>query len=239
MDSWIVRRDGNDISVPDVSTIQRWAEAGYLKEGDLIFRPASQEWMRLDQVPEINECRRANGAEVSGNPSSSLDGDLLIRQGGREYRAPNLETLQVWVSEGRILPESTFFDPQSGRWSYIRTLPGMSIPPSAAPLRVVDVARNYRQLVVWLGIQILFSIWFALADSLAILVGPVLVATVFALAYYAHETAKALGSTSALIWAAAMLVPCVNLFTLLALSSRATEVCKANGIRVGLFGPEL
>ena len=225
MDHWIVKKDGKEIAVPEISTIRRWAAAGYLKDGDLIFGPTTKEWVRLDQLPEMS----------AGNQPT----DLLIRQGGHEYRAASLDVLREWVREGRILPESTVFDAQTERWMYVRTLPGIAVPSPAAPLRVVEVAKNYRHLVAWLGIQILFSIWYALADSLAILVGPMLLVTVFALAYYAYETARALGSTSALLWAAAMLIPCVNLLTLLMLSSRANEVCRANGIRVGLFGPEL
>ena len=174
------------------------------------------------------------------NETPKSSGDLLIRQGGQEYRAADPETLRTWVREGRILLDSTFFDESSNRWLYVRNLPGIAGgAPSNMPLQVVDVARNYRNLVVWVGIQILFSIWFALADSLAFLAGPILLATVVALAYYAHETAKALGSPSALLWAAAMLMPCINLFTLSALSSRAGEVCRTNGIRVGFLGPEV
>jgi hypothetical protein len=199
----------------------------------------SQQWMRPDQLPEMSEWRQKAPDDVAQNQPPRSHNDLVVRQGDREYRAANLATLQTWVREGRIRSESTVFDETAGRWLFVRALPGIVLPSAQSPLKVVEVARNYRHLVVWVGIQILFSIWFALADSLAILVAPILLASVLALAYYAHETAKALGSSSALLWAAAMLVPCINLFTLLALSSRASDVCRNNGIRVGFFGPEV
>jgi hypothetical protein len=34
-----------------------------------------------------------------------------------------------------------------------------------------------------------------------------------------------------------MLIPCANIISLLAISSKATNACKANGIPVGLLGP--
>ncbi|HEV7766046.1 MAG TPA: hypothetical protein VGQ76_13660 [Thermoanaerobaculia bacterium] len=238
MDSWILKRNGNNVSVPDAATLRRWALAGYLKDGDLIFRPMSQQWVRPEDLPELEEWRRA-AAEPDARVEKRLHTHLTIRQGDHEYRAETLEILQAWVNDGRILLGSTVFDEKSERWIDVRAFPGIAVPTSHAPLRVVEVARNYRHLVVWVGIQLLFSVWFALANSPAILAWPVLLASVLVLAYYAHETAKALGSSSALLWAAAMLMPCINIFTLLALSSRASAVCKANGIRVGFFGPEL
>jgi hypothetical protein len=233
---WIVRRNKKDISV-ELATIRRWAAVGYLKPDDLLLRPDSHEWMRPDQVPEL---RQSNADSVASTEAAKPSGALVIRQGGQEYRAADQETLRTWVREGRILRDSTYFDESSNRWLYVRTLADFaSGTPSNIPLKIVDVARNYRNLVVWVGIQVLFSVWFALADSLALLVAPILFVSIVALAYYAHETAKALGSPSALLWGAAMLIPCVNLFTLFALNSRASEVCRANGIRVGFLGPEL
>jgi hypothetical protein len=57
--------------------------------------------------------------------------------------------------------------------------------------------------------------------------------------FYVYRTAKSLGSTSGAIWAIAMLVPLVNVLTLLALSSKASAVCRANGIEIGLLGPRI
>jgi hypothetical protein len=63
---------------------------------------------------------------------------------------------------------------------------------------------------------------------------------VAAIMFYAYRTARALGpwSSSPALWALAMLTPLVNLVALLALSSKANQVCRAHGIPVGLFGPK-
>ncbi len=66
-----------------------------------------------------------------------------------------------------------------------------------------------------------------------------LIVTVCALAYYGYMTATALGSGVGWLWALAMFVPCANVITLLVLSSKATRMCRANGIPVGFFGPKL
>jgi hypothetical protein len=60
-----------------------------------------------------------------------------------------------------------------------------------------------------------------------------------AVAIYAYRTALALGSRAAWVWAIALLVPCVNLITLLILSAKATRVCRRHGIPVGFFGPRI
>jgi len=53
----------------------------------------------------------------------------------------------------------------------------------------------------------------------------------------AYRTAQALGSSSPLLWALAMVIPLVNLIALVALSWKARRVCREHGIPVGLFGP--
>ena len=73
--------------------------------------------------------------------------------------------------------------------------------------------------------------------SLAVLVGTVV--TILALAYYGYLTATALGSGVGWLWGLAMFVPCANVITLLLLSSKATTACRANGIKVGFFGPKV
>jgi hypothetical protein len=198
VNTWIVRRNGKDISV-DLPKIRRWATIGYLKPDDLILRPDSQEWVHPDQLPELTGSRDSSIDGVAETEAPRSSSGIVVRQGDKEYCAADLEMLRTWVREGRVLLDSTFFDEQSKQWSYVGTLPAMASVPLNTPLRVVDLARSYRNLVVWVGLQIVFAIWFALAGSLALLVAPILLATVLALAYYAHETAKALGSRSALL----------------------------------------
>jgi hypothetical protein len=115
-------------------------------------------------------------------------------------------------------------------------------------LDVPKLAVAYRRLVLWFVLQWLVGMlgYVAirlLADpELQFIVGIARLAlglvTVVALGYYAFRTAQAIGSRVAVLWAIAMLVPCVNVITLLVLSSRATTACRQAGVEVGLLGPK-
>ena len=116
-------------------------------------------------------------------------------------------------------------------------------------INVPLLARSYRRLVLWFGAQLVLNV-IALplnamsptstaAGVLALLALSAMLGTLVALAIYAHRTATALGSSAAVLWAIAMFVPCANVITLLALSSKATHACRANGIPVGFLGPKL
>ena len=113
-------------------------------------------------------------------------------------------------------------------------------------LDVPKLASAYRLLVLWFGAQLIVglgrvAILGAGVDnvvlSLAVLVGTVV--TILALAYYGYLTPTALGSRVGWLWGLAMFVPCANVITLLLLSSKATTACRANGIKVGFFGPKV
>jgi hypothetical protein len=113
--------------------------------------------------------------------------------------------------------------------------------------RAARVVPPYRSLVLSFGAQlVLTAVSLAgggiangmLRDALGLLVSVSGLCTIAALVYYGYRTAEALGSTLAWAWAVGMLVPCANVVTLLILSSRATGVCRAAGIPVGLFGPK-
>jgi hypothetical protein len=115
-------------------------------------------------------------------------------------------------------------------------------------LDVAALAWSYKRLVGWFGVQLVLGLSgplavtvitdpsifliYAAARLLAALV------SVGFLGYYAYRTAAALGSKVAVLWAMAMIVPLVNVLTLLALSSRANHACTRAGIEVGLLGPK-
>lgn len=117
--------------------------------------------------------------------------------------------------------------------------------------RSIDVSKltvAYRRLVVWFGAQLLVncgSFGFRAFQEQSILVALVQLAfaaailvTVVALALYGFRTAQALGSPVAWLWAIAIFIPCINVLSLLALSSKATQACAARGIPVGFLGPK-
>lgn len=110
-----------------------------------------------------------------------------------------------------------------------------------AEANIQRLAWAYRQLVLWFGFQLLlgFGSQFYFDHLPIAWRGLPMLATLLVLAYYAYATAKALGLSSAGLWAFAMFLPCINLITLFALSSKATALCRANGIEVGLLGPRV
>jgi hypothetical protein len=107
---------------------------------------------------------------------------------------------------------------------------------------VTKLARAYRALVLWFGVQLVMSLANQVLPKtpvIAALSGLVVLATFVALTMYAYRTAAALGSSVPVLWAVAMFVPCVNAITLLVLSSKATSACRERGIVVGLLGPKV
>jgi hypothetical protein len=117
------------------------------------------------------------------------------------------------------------------------------------PINVGALSAAYRRLVLWVGVQLVFAVtgellieslepsWFAIVLSLANTA--VVLTSIVMLSIQAFRTAKALGSRVGLLWAIAMVIPLVNLITLLALSSKATRACRKAGIPVGLLGPKM
>jgi len=120
---------------------------------------------------------------------------------------------------------------------------------SSGVLDVSALAHAYRYLVLWFGVQLLISFASAIVQMarmsgaleviLSLLVSGGMLATFVGLVYYGYRTATALGSRIAWLWALGMVFPCVNIVTLLALSSKATRACRENGIEVGLLGPKV
>lgn len=112
------------------------------------------------------------------------------------------------------------------------------------------LAHAYRWLVIWFGIQLAAGIGrvfliAAFADSpggaglLAVFVPAAILVTLGGMAYYAFRTAQALGSRVPFLWGFALVIPLLNVLSLIALSMKATRACRANGIAVGLLGPKL
>lgn len=119
----------------------------------------------------------------------------------------------------------------------------------SSSLNVSELSVAYRRLVLWVGVQLVVAVGGGIAVqivgpsplgvtiALARLIG--VLVTVVALVLYAYRTAVALGSRVGVLWAVAMLVPFLNLITLLLLSSRATKACRAAGVPVGFLGPKI
>ncbi len=104
------------------------------------------------------------------------------------------------------------------------------------------IARLYRRLILLIGLQILLSIvWRFLlvagANLVALLVAIALLVSVIAIVVTAYKLAEEMGLGLPILWAVAMLVPCINILTLLVLSGKAQTWCRRYGIKVGFLGP--
>lgn len=114
---------------------------------------------------------------------------------------------------------------------------------------ISDLAVNYRRLVLCFACQFLLNPVVAVLSDIAIsapsewtlapIVQLLYLAITLALVFFSYRTARAAGSSQAWVWAIAMLVPCINIITLLALSAKATAMCREQGVAVGFFGPRI
>jgi len=123
--------------------------------------------------------------------------------------------------------------------------PGSAAPGRAGGLAIVQnaetIARLYRRLVLLVGLQILLSMLrvpLALASpAMAALVILALLASTIAIVVTAYQLTDQMGTGSPVLWALAMFLPCVNIISLLVLSSKAQTWCRQYDIKVGLLGP--
>jgi len=254
MSGWIVKRGERETPIPDEATLRRWANEGRFNSSDLIFHPKLQRWLYANEVLEIKEVvekRHSSTPTVAKEqPSQTTPQNtgptthFVISQDGQQFQCPNVATLQHWADEGRVKPESYVFHPLLQRWIVAREVSELQ-PTYARTDNIAKLARNYRQLVLLVGGQLVIYVAFQFANSalrsplLTLLFLVLILISVVALAVYAYRTAEALGSRFAPLWAVAMLVPCVNVITLFILSSKATAMCKARGIPVGFLGPQI
>jgi uncharacterized protein DUF4339 len=145
-------------------------------------------------------------------------------------------------------------------WQNAGSIPeiGQKLPPPVPLLRAGDLAGNlaivanaesiarlYRRLVLLVGLQILLGFFQLPAQTnrspgaalLSLVVFPVLLGLLVAVAVTAYKLTSLLETGVPILWAIAMFIPCINIITLLALSSKAQTWCQRYGIKVGLLGP--
>jgi hypothetical protein len=131
--------------------------------------------------------------------------------------------------------------------------PASEAPGRAGGLAIVQnaetIARLYRRLVILVGIQLLVGGYVQVLSAsgasasgpgfLALIASLVLIGTFFALPVTAYQLTSQMreGRRSPILWAVLMILPCVNILSLLILSTRAQTWCQRHGVKVGLFGP--
>jgi predicted permease len=107
------------------------------------------------------------------------------------------------------------------------------------------IARLYRRLVLLVGFQILVSFLrvplmtapAGMVFPLALVFLVLVIGSAVALAVTAYRLAEQMGLGRPLMWALKMFLPCINIISLLVLSSKAQAWCKQYDIKVGLLGP--
>jgi hypothetical protein len=70
-------------------------------------------------------------------------------------------------------------------------------------------------------------------------VGGIAILGVVAMAFVVILATKVYGTVTGIIYGIGTIVPCIGLFILLAISTKATKILKQNGYSVGLFGADL
>jgi hypothetical protein len=155
------------------------------------------------------------------------------------------EGLTEWIAAGSVAEIAGKLPPDVPA---ARPAAPPAFPPAAPPVSEADfyliravesVARNFRTLVLLVGLQILMGVFLQLVTepllALALLVA--LLAVAVAMAVSAYKLMSGLGAGAPILWAAGIFVPLINLFVLAGISSRAQTWCKRHGIKVGLLGP--
>lgn len=117
----------------------------------------------------------------------------------------------------------------------------------AVPLDDAEaIAKLYRRLVLLVGLQLVLGVFAQtlpamgnsmVAGLLSIVVLVGLLCILAMLAVTAYKLTELLGAGTPILWAIAMFLPCINIITLLVLSSKAQTWCRQYGIKVGFLGP--
>ena len=145
--------------------------------------------------------------------------------------------MESWRECRRYMANGTVSGPASGG--------GQSTGGLALVENAEAIARLYRRLVLLVGVQLLFSFLRvplvtavpAVAALMGAIVLLVLLGTSVGLALTAYALTEHMGTGMPVLWAIAMFLPCINIISLLVLSSKAQTWCKQHGVKVGLLGP--
>jgi uncharacterized protein DUF4339 len=166
--------------------------------------------------------------------------------------APEPHRVLVWHQELASWQEAGSLPELSGRLPPPRpSIQPVYAAPESVPFEDAEtIAGLYRRLVLLVGAQLLLGFFFQFLAAGVSSVAPriaaslissatllVLLGVLAALAVTAYKLAPYLGAGVPLLWAIAMFLPCINILTLLVLSSKAQSWCRRYGIKVGFLGP--
>lgn len=118
--------------------------------------------------------------------------------------------------------------------------------------QLISVAKWQRYVILMVILQIIANIWVSIQKEsgsqparsyeaapsvlLALVLAVFCLVVVVLSIYGIYKLALSLGKPAPVLYALAMVLPCVSLIVLLVLNSQATQMLKSNGIDVGLMG---
>jgi hypothetical protein len=156
-----------------------------------------------------------------------------------------LEQIQHWIkshSGSMDINSVAFAIAGNQNWQPISDFIAPVVPPASRPpvpkekapllkaiqyndLETLDVAKHQKN-VLWVLVLTLLTFWMPFVSIVTGIFGVVFI----------YRLAKALKSSLAWLYIVLSFIPFVNLIAVIVLNSRATNVLKAHGIRVGLMG---
>lgn len=85
---WLIKRDGNQTSVPNLDSLREWARKGGLKKGDLVFHPELQRWLYAQEVLELQDAFAAHDGQTGDRavPATRVIGQLDAAALAKNYR---------------------------------------------------------------------------------------------------------------------------------------------------------
>lgn len=89
-------------------------------------RKAQEKLKAINSAYETIRGERSGGGWRADRSAPREEGSApvwKVRSGGREWPAPNLETILAWTAAGRIAPDAEVFDPGPGSWSRLDSSP--------------------------------------------------------------------------------------------------------------------
>jgi hypothetical protein len=105
---WVVLRGNDRFVAPDLPTLKEWCHQRLFSSGDSIYHVSLGGWKRADAVGELEEAFRfattvRDDRQVSGLPADEQQSAVwFIRRGEEQFEAPDAQSIQAWIKEGRV-----------------------------------------------------------------------------------------------------------------------------------------
>jgi hypothetical protein len=159
---YVIGRDGQKYGPADLPTLQMWASENRVRPDTMLEEEGTGVQLPAQSVAGLTFLPVSSGSPFSSpaTPSSHPIGEtspptsggntlvekwFVIAPDGKKYGPADLPTLQRWVDEGRVTPQTMIEEEIGGRRFFANTLPGLTFrhgvpganpwaqPPGASP----------------------------------------------------------------------------------------------------------